>query len=125
MKNTTLFNALMFIALLATSQISFAQTVIISPTGDGGFETGTTFAANGWTAVNSGSGNQWFCSNFVASAGAQSAYVSSTATGTSNNYSNWSFSNATRVQHFYRNVNFPAGETSITLNFKWRCNGQS
>lgn len=125
MKNTTLFKALMFIALLATSQISFAQTVIISPTGDGGFETGTTFAANGWTAVNSGSGNQWFCSNFVASAGARSAYVSSTATGTSNNYSNWSLSNATRVQHFYRNVNFPAGETSITLNFKWRCNGQS
>ncbi|MBI2968056.1 MAG: hypothetical protein HYY40_09610 [Bacteroidetes bacterium] len=32
-------------------------TTSLSPTGDGGFETGTTFAANGWTAVNGGSDN--------------------------------------------------------------------
>ncbi len=29
-----------------------AQTTLISATGDGGFETGTTFALNNWTVVN-------------------------------------------------------------------------
>ena len=28
------------------------QTTLISPTGDGGFENGATFAANGWQTVN-------------------------------------------------------------------------
>ena len=29
-----------------------AQTVLISPTGDGGFENGSTFVANGWSVSN-------------------------------------------------------------------------
>ncbi len=35
-----------------------AQTVLISPTGDGGFENGATFGANGWTLSNS-TNNPW------------------------------------------------------------------
>ena len=31
-----------------------AQTTIISPTGDGGFNNGSTFASNGWTVANQG-----------------------------------------------------------------------
>lgn len=31
--------------------IGLSQTTIISPTGDGGFETGTDFASNNWTAT--------------------------------------------------------------------------
>ena len=39
---------------LFNSLFTSAQTVLLSTTSDGGFETGTTFTANGWTAVNSG-----------------------------------------------------------------------
>jgi len=39
--------------LFATLGIQ-AQTTIISPAGDGGFNNGSTFAANGWTVANQG-----------------------------------------------------------------------
>jgi hypothetical protein len=38
--------------ILFESISAFGQIVLLSPTGDGGFETGATFAANGWTTVN-------------------------------------------------------------------------
>ena len=42
-----------------TALVSFnsnAQTTIINPSGDGGFNSGTTFASNGWTVANEGTG---------------------------------------------------------------------
>ncbi len=115
---------LVTLIIIATFENSAAQTVLINPTGNGGFESGTTFPANGWTVVNSGSGNSWVVGTVAKSAGARGAYISNNS-GTSNNYTNFGlFSTASRTVHFYRDVVFPAGETQITLSFKWRCNGE-
>ena len=103
--------------LLVTVGVS-AQTTLISPTGAGGFENGTTFADNGWTTVNAatntwqvGTAPGWF-------SGSRGAYISSDS-GTS-----WTYNNGiAQRSHFYRDVTFPAGETSITLTFDLRING--
>ena len=76
----------LLLTVFSFAAITNAQTTLISPTGDGGFENGATFLANGWTVVN-GATNQWFVGNVaVASAGTNSAYVSDNATGTTHNY---------------------------------------
>ena len=53
-RSIAMFCALM---LLGIAQ-SYGQTTLISPTGDGGFETGGTFVANGWIESN-GANNPW------------------------------------------------------------------
>ena len=66
--NTTLgFNktttALLLLLVLTPFFNVWGQTTIISPTGNGGFETGATFALNGWTATTGSSNplNHWVC----------------------------------------------------------------
>ena len=62
-----------------------AQTTLINPSGDGGFETGNSFALNGWTAVIAGQTNQWFCGTGATGyTGTRCAHVG-TAAG-NNNY---------------------------------------
>ncbi len=110
-----------------------SQTVLIDPAGDGGFENGTTFAANGWTVVN-GSGtdyNRWCVGlNAAPTAGTYSAYISdgqSGVYGTNANYfynANSGGSSADKC-HFWRDVTFPAGEELITLTFNWKGRGNS
>ncbi len=101
---------------------SAQSTVLISPTGDGGFENGTTFAANGWTVVNGAAGtNNWFVgATAPPSAGTQSAFIDN-GTGLTNVFTN----TATTTVHFYKDITFPAGQTSISLSFKWKCSGES
>ncbi len=119
---STLVGMLMSVLILPAN----AQTVLISPTGNGGFESGTTFPANGWTLVNASSGNSWCVGTVATSAGARGAYISTSSSGSNNNYNKgFSFPSASRVVHFYRDVTFPAGETSITLSFKWKNDGQT
>ena len=102
---------------------SKAQTTLINPTGDGGFENGSTFSSNGWTVVNYGTGtnNDWFLGNApVTFAGTNVAYVSNTSGAT------WNYSNATTsTSHFYRDITVPAGENVLSLNFQWKGNGES
>jgi hypothetical protein len=101
-----------------------AQTVLISPTGDGGFENGTTFAANGWTVENfvANNTNKWFLGNIsTPSSGTNAAYISDNATGSTYNYLN---SSATRVL-FWRDVVFPSSETVINLSFKLKVTGEA
>jgi hypothetical protein len=99
---------------------SVAQTTLISPSGDGGFENGNTFAANGWTVVN-GATNQWFVGNIAEpSAGNNSAYIS----GMSGNSYNYNILESS-VVHFYRDITFPAGQTNIALTFRWKAGGES
>src|SRR5690606_18483242 len=62
--------------LVLLSVQSNAQTTLISPSGDGGFETGTTFASNGWQTANATGNNGWFCGTQAFSAGSRGAYVS-------------------------------------------------
>lgn len=104
-------------SLSLISLFGIAQTTLVDPVGDGGFETGTTFATNGWTVVVNGGGaaNKWQCNTAVAFAGTRSAYISNNG-GTTNAYT---ITDA-RVQHFYRDITFPAGQPSITLSFRWK-----
>jgi hypothetical protein len=109
--------------------LTFAQTTLIDPTGDGGFETGNTFALNGWTAVNTGTtnGSQWFITSSTITNGSYSfvpttsraAYISNNA-GT-----NWRYntSAAAASSHIYKDITFPATQTNINLSFRYNVNG--
>ena len=97
-----------------------AQTMLINPGAEGGFEIGSTFASNGWTLVN-GATNQLFVGNVAPpSAGVNCAYVSNDAGGAAYTYTN----TASSTVHFYRDITFPAGEPLIQLTFKWKCQGE-
>lgn len=100
-----------------------AQTTVLDPNGAGGFELGTTFAANGWTEVQNGTStnNKWYVGTaYEVGAGVRGAYISNNGGGA---YA-YTTTNA-RTQYFYRDVTFPAGQTGITLTFNWRCNGEN
>lgn len=91
------------------------QTILIDPTGDGGFENGTTFSANGWSEINpNGNGRQWRVGNAASSVspGTNSAFM-----GANNNYNG---SNQSNFYHFYRDVTIPTGATNINLSFYLR-----
>jgi hypothetical protein len=102
-----------------------AQTTLLSPTGDGGFETGTSFANNNWVVVN-GSGpstqtNKWFLGTAPGGySGARCAYISKANNGSSYLYdlNTWS------VAHFYRDITFPVGQPTVTLSFSIKCTGE-
>lgn len=115
---------------IAFAYNSAAQTTIINPHTDGGFEMGATFAANGWTLVNNAGndGNNWFIGNSTLSNAGSTfaptnnriAYISQ-----SNNGSSWSYNiNEYSTTHFYKDVIFPAGQTIINLKFRWNAKGE-
>ncbi len=108
-----------YILVFLNTNLSNAQTTLISPTGDGGFETGATFAANGWTTIADGS-NYWETGTIATQyAGNRGAYV--TQNGASYSYQ----TGALRTSHFYRDVVVPNGATAITLSFYWKGKGES
>lgn len=72
-----IFGASMIILLILVSGNVTGQTSLISPTGDGGFETGTTLANNNWTVVNAAT-NTWQVGT------AATAIAGSTGIGVSN-----------------------------------------
>jgi hypothetical protein len=107
---------------LLLSQVQ-AQTVLISPTGDGGFENGATFGANGWTLSNSAN-NPWVLDTadgyssapmnnrraFVRDTGSTVAYYDNTKTA---------------LNYFYRDITVPSGQSKITLSFNWMLTGEN
>jgi trimeric autotransporter adhesin len=100
--------------------LSASSQTAVSATGDGGFETGTTFAANGWTAINPATViHQWLIGTAAFNGGVRGAYVS-------NNGSAYAYSptGGARTCHFYRDVTIPAGASSITLSFYWKGTGE-
>jgi len=112
------------LALVGTSN---AQTTIISASGDGGFQTGGTFALNNWTLVNgtpTATQNQWIIGPAATSGvgSGNTAYITNNTGTSAYAYSNGS---AQYIVHFYRDVTFPAGETAISLNFDWRGVGET
>ncbi len=119
--NIKKLNNLAFLALFLSYNItSFAQTTLINPTGDGGFETGTTFAANGWTATTgSATRNQWVCNTGATAgfSGSRCAYITNNTGGTPPPHS-YTLS-AARVSHFYKDITVPAGQSNISLTFSW------
>ncbi len=90
-----------------------AQTVLINPTGDGGFETGTTFANSGWTAVNA-TGNQYYVGT------APTQYAGNRCAFTSSSPTTWTAGDDAAYRHIYRDVTFPAGMTELTLSFFYK-----
>lgn len=109
-------------ALVLIGLSSNAQTTIINPAGDGGFETGATFAANNWqeAQIGGGAANKWYVGSAVMMTGARCAYISNN-NGTSNAYTN----TQARIQHIYRDVTIPAGQPFVTLQFNWKGIGES
>lgn len=114
MKKTFLiFIAFLFILL------GKGQTILVSPSGDGGFENGSTIASNGWTVVSNAT-NYWDAGVLsMPHSGTQGAYV--TRNGSAYNYR----LNSSSTSHFYRDVVIPNGATNITLSFYWKGLGES
>ena len=90
---------------------SSAQTLIDPNTG-GGFDAGNTFAANGWTVVNS-TANKWVVGPATYYSAPNSAYISSDG-----NVANYSYDNTSaHISHFYQKITIPANLASATLSF--------
>ena len=106
----------LLLAIMMFACGSFAQTTLLSSTGDGGFENGTTPIANGWTAVN-GAPDSWVVGTGAGvSAGINAGYI---ANGTI-----WTYSQLSTIQHLYRDITIPSGSTKLTINFKWKVGGE-
>jgi GEVED domain len=112
------FFAVIF-AVFINSFNAFSQTTIINPTSNGGFESGNTFALNGWT--NTAGTNKWIVNTGATAgfSGTRCAYINNTATN-----HNYSVTTAS-VSHIYRDITIPAAESNINLSFKWIGNGES
>ncbi len=115
---------LMFLIVIVclSSNTLIAQSTLIDPAGDGGFETGATFAANNWTAVNSTT-DRWVTNAPTTSTtgsfdGARCAFVSTSAAGTTIIYSQTSV-----IQHLYYTVTVPS-TGNLTLDFKYIAGGE-
>ena len=120
----------LLLPLMFCLSTAFAQTIIINPATDGGFELGNTFAANGWTIVNNANNqfNNWYLSNGTlvngtrsfAPNGNRAAFISQ-----SPNTQVWSYDlNNYSTTHFYKDVTFPAGQDQIQLKFRWNAQGE-
>lgn len=121
---TTLKVALLLLVVLPAQSL-WSQTTLIDPAGDGGFETGTTFTANGWSVVNGTPVNRWVCNTGATAgfSGTSCAYITNNDAGTPPPYA---YTNtAASTVHMYRDVTFPAGETKVTLSFSMIMTGES
>lgn len=98
-----------------------AQTILIDPAGAGGFESGSTFATNGWSVSNSAN-NPWVVGTAVSTApfAGNSAYISNNG-GVANAYTPANDAS----NFFWRDVTVPTGESKIILTFKWSCQGEA
>jgi hypothetical protein len=103
--------------LIAVFLASFGwgQTTLLSPTGDGGFENGTSFSANGWTAANTGGNRLWQIGT------GQSGYTGSRAAFIGNDATTVGTTTSSRpAVHLFRSVTIPSGATNIVLTFKYK-----
>lgn len=113
-RQTGKMNASLLFTLFA-SMLASAQVTLIDPAGDGGFETGATFAANGWTAVNAANGNRsWYIG------AAQAGYTGARAAFIGNSNTNVGTATGAKTVHLYRSITIPAGAEDIQLTFKYK-----
>lgn len=113
------FGILALLISLFLTDIANAQTVLINPNAEGGFENGTTFSANGWTEVNNpGGGNSNRRNWYVGTA--QSGYTGNRCAFIGNDATSLSTQKPNRTVHFYRSITIPAGATNIKLSFKYK-----
>ncbi|MES2811278.1 MAG: T9SS type A sorting domain-containing protein [Bacteroidota bacterium] len=119
-KRTKLLQSTFLImSLFCFTDSLFSQTTLINPATDGGFNSGNTFAANGWTVANEGTGMIKWAVGTAVNSGAitgNSAYVT-VDDGLNNSYVGIG---AARTVFFYRDVVLPPGQTNIALAFNWK-----
>lgn len=97
------------------STCSYGQTAI-SPFIGGAFDDGNTFAANGWTVVNSPGKNKWVIGSTTYFSAPNSAYISDDG-----NPANYSYDSATaHISHFYQLVTIPANAFNVLLSFQFK-----
>jgi hypothetical protein len=109
----------LLLALSALPLLSQTNTTItlIDPAGDGGFETGATFEANGWVVVNPTSANtnrRWYVGT------GQSGFSGNRSAFIGNNETTVGTPTGARTVHFYRSVTFPDNAANIVLTFKYK-----
>lgn len=109
---------LLLLLLALVAGYSLYGVTLIDPAGDGGFENGTSFPANGWTLVNH-TLNNWYVGPLGANAGTNGAYISNDG-GTTNAYT----LTTAQTSHFYRDVTLPASDVGL-LSFSWKGSGES
>jgi trimeric autotransporter adhesin len=113
------FGALALSSGMMGQKSPLTPTILIDPTGDGGFENGGTFVLNNWVEVNDAV-NKWYVGSPGVNAGTNGAYISDDG-GVSNHYA----PNVVTVSHFYKDIFIPSGENKITLQFNWKLYGES
>ena len=95
LRNVLFHSLLIFVTFFSFIEKGWGQTTLLSPTGDGGFETGTTFAQNGWVYIGSGGSRTWQLGTLGTQyAGNRHAYVGSTT--------NANGISSSAVDHFYK-----------------------
>lgn len=114
------------VIMLLMFVVGTSQTVHINPSTNGGFESGATFAANGWSSTTGASTeNQWTCSTGATAgfSGTRCAYITNNTSSTPPPHSYTL--NANRRTHIYRDITVSSGETNIQLSFNWIGRGES
>ncbi len=100
---------LLFLALCSGffAQAQFTTVTALDPTQAGGFELGSTFAANGWQTVTNGGGHDFLIGNAMGvQGGSNAAYIPAfTSLGTA------------VITHFYRDVVIPANAGQVLLSY--------
>ena len=111
--------------------IAQAQTLLVNPATDGGFEIGTgSLSDNGWTQVSAAANDTWYTGlgtglgvgAYTFPSTTKCAYISKDVGGTTWSYVTTVSPNAA---HIYKTVTVPAGQTQVTLSFKYQMNGTS
>jgi len=99
-----------------------AQTILIDPNAEGGFENGNSFADNGWIAI-SDNPNYWTIGTATKFSGTNGAYV--TNNGSSYQYKSESWGRGCESSsHFYRDITIPPDEGLIKLSFYLKGTGE-
>lgn len=115
------FVRLSLLLVLILPKIILSQTVLIDSLQEGGFNLGTTFAANGWNVLNGSSANKWYVGSVPTGFNGNSAYISN------NGGTNWSYNNGvtSATVHFYRDITLPQGINYLELSFLWANMGET
>lgn len=106
--------SLLLLLLGFAAKAQFVTINAIDPSGDGGFETGTTLAANGWSYAGHVSNNIWWAGTGAgAASGVRSGFIGISATD-----NNPLYPSAQVRNHMYRLVTIPPTATNVRLSFK-------
>lgn len=102
--------------LLLSSVLGFSQVTLIDPNGDGGFETGATFASNGWTEIGppANLNRRWYCGT------GQTGFTGTRAAFIGNDATTVGTATGAKKVHLYKSITIPTGATDIVLNFKYK-----